>query len=230
MLTDCSLRHTRLRSAPDARQTKSSCTGGSTAICTSGKPRAFGFAFLMGSIPMGPIVTWLFAGLDYRIARAAAAIAPVLNAGKAFIPTAIAMHGGGLAIGLGAGLAVVAGSLLRARGASSAAGRGRHRVRRPSRPCPTGRGHLRGDLADGGDNEQLRGRGFAGGERIHVRLALVLPRRQRRAVRPAISVVVSGGIAPVPHVWRRDGAAMRGRRRSRKRSVVRLQGEAVKSL
>jgi glycerol-3-phosphate acyltransferase PlsY len=70
---------------------------------------AIGFAFLMGSIPITPAFRWLFADLDPRLARTAAALAPGVNAVKAFVPVAIAYHGGGLAIGASAAVAVVAG-------------------------------------------------------------------------------------------------------------------------
>jgi glycerol-3-phosphate acyltransferase PlsY len=70
---------------------------------------AIGFAFLMGSIPIGPAFHWLFDGLDSRIARTASALIPVFNTGKAIIPTAIAFHGGGATVGLAAAVALVAG-------------------------------------------------------------------------------------------------------------------------
>jgi glycerol-3-phosphate acyltransferase PlsY len=68
-----------------------------------------GFAFLMGSIPVGPIVRWLFAGLDPRLARTAGAAVPLLDAFKGFLPTVIALHGGGLPVGLGSALATTLG-------------------------------------------------------------------------------------------------------------------------
>jgi len=67
------------------------------------------FAVLMGSVPVASIVEWLFVGLDPRIARTAAALAPVVNAIKALIPVAIATHGGGVDVGIAASVAVVAG-------------------------------------------------------------------------------------------------------------------------
>jgi glycerol-3-phosphate acyltransferase PlsY len=67
------------------------------------------FALLMGSVPVTPVLQWLFGDLDARIARSAAALAPVVNAVKALIPVAIATHGGGTATGLAAAVAVVAG-------------------------------------------------------------------------------------------------------------------------
>ena len=67
------------------------------------------FAVLMGSIPVTPIMHWLFAGVDQRIARTAVALAPVVNTVKAAIPVAIATHGGGLGVGLLAAVGVVAG-------------------------------------------------------------------------------------------------------------------------
>jgi glycerol-3-phosphate acyltransferase PlsY len=70
---------------------------------------AIGFAFLMGSIPIAQAFHWLFDGLDPRVGRTASALAPVVNTVKAFIPVAIAFHGGGLATGAGAAVAVVAG-------------------------------------------------------------------------------------------------------------------------
>jgi glycerol-3-phosphate acyltransferase PlsY len=67
------------------------------------------FAFLMGSLPIGPVVAWLFADLDPRLRRAAAAAVAPLNALKGFVPTAIALHGGGPAVGLYAAAAATAG-------------------------------------------------------------------------------------------------------------------------
>jgi glycerol-3-phosphate acyltransferase PlsY len=67
------------------------------------------FAVLMGSVPVTPIMHWLFGDLDVRIARTAAALAPVVNTCKALIPVAIATHGGGTGVGLAAAVAVVAG-------------------------------------------------------------------------------------------------------------------------
>ncbi len=68
-----------------------------------------GFAFLMGSIPVGPVTTWMFSDLHPRLARAAAGLVPVINALKAFVPTAIAGHGGGESIGLYAAAAALIG-------------------------------------------------------------------------------------------------------------------------
>jgi glycerol-3-phosphate acyltransferase PlsY len=70
---------------------------------------AIGFAFLMGSIPIAPAFHWLFNDLDDRLARTAAALAPVCNTLEAAIPVGIAYHGGGPAIGAAAAVAVVAG-------------------------------------------------------------------------------------------------------------------------
>jgi glycerol-3-phosphate acyltransferase PlsY len=67
------------------------------------------FAVLMGSIPVTPVMQWLFGDMEDRIARSAAALAPAVNTVKALIPVAIATHGGGLEIGLLAALAVVGG-------------------------------------------------------------------------------------------------------------------------
>jgi glycerol-3-phosphate acyltransferase PlsY len=70
---------------------------------------AIGFAFLMGSIPISPAFRWVFGDLDPRIYQTAKALAPVCNTFKAFIPVLIAYHGGGLAMGAGAAVAVTAG-------------------------------------------------------------------------------------------------------------------------
>jgi glycerol-3-phosphate acyltransferase PlsY len=70
---------------------------------------ALAFAFLMGSIPIGPIFHWLFDEMDPRLASTASAVAPVVNTLKALLPVAIATHGGGTGIGLGAGVAVMFG-------------------------------------------------------------------------------------------------------------------------
>jgi glycerol-3-phosphate acyltransferase PlsY len=67
------------------------------------------FAFLMGSIPLTPIVRWLCEGLDARIGRTAAGLTPGLNAVKALVPVAIAVHGGGQPVGLAAAVAVMLG-------------------------------------------------------------------------------------------------------------------------
>jgi glycerol-3-phosphate acyltransferase PlsY len=67
------------------------------------------FAALFASIPITPTFTWVFGDLDPRIARTAAALAPVANAIKGFIAVAISAHGGGIAIGLLAAVAAVAG-------------------------------------------------------------------------------------------------------------------------
>lgn len=67
------------------------------------------FAYALGTIPIGPIVRWLFAGLDSRLVRSANAFVPVFDAIKGFLPTLIALHGGGLTIGLAAALAVTLG-------------------------------------------------------------------------------------------------------------------------
>jgi len=88
---------------------------------------ALGFSFLMGTIPFGRVVDWLFAGSEsartdsYRAAgRFAHLILDGLDAFKAFIPVAIVAHGGGLVLGLGAAGAVCIGHLfspwLRGRG------------------------------------------------------------------------------------------------------------------
>jgi len=88
---------------------------------------AVGFSFLMGSIPFGRVVDWLFAGSDaarsssYRSAgRFARGVLDALDALKAFIPVAIIAHGGGMVLGLFAGAAVCVGHLfspwLRGRG------------------------------------------------------------------------------------------------------------------
>lgn len=67
------------------------------------------FGFLMGSIPVGPIARWLFAELDPRLLRVATALAVPLTMLKGAVPTLVALHGGGLLVGLGAGLATVLG-------------------------------------------------------------------------------------------------------------------------
>ena len=70
---------------------------------------ALGFGYLMGSIPLGPIARWLFAGLDPRLGRLASAAAVLLTVVKGCIPTAIALHGGGEIVGLACGLATTIG-------------------------------------------------------------------------------------------------------------------------
>jgi glycerol-3-phosphate acyltransferase PlsY len=88
---------------------------------------ALGFSFLMGTIPFGRVVDWLFAGSEsartgsYRRAgRFARMLLDGLDALKAFIPVAIVAHGGGLILGLFAAIAVSIGHLfspwLRGRG------------------------------------------------------------------------------------------------------------------
>jgi acyl-phosphate glycerol 3-phosphate acyltransferase len=67
------------------------------------------FAVLFGSIPVSPIVEWLFYGTDPRMLRTARALAPVVNTFKGLLPVLIASHGGGTRIGLLAAVAVVAG-------------------------------------------------------------------------------------------------------------------------
>ncbi len=67
-----------------------------------------GFAYLIGSIPLGPLFRWLFADLDWRIGSLARGLVPPLSLLQAFLPVLIAVHGGGILIGLGAGVAVVA--------------------------------------------------------------------------------------------------------------------------
>jgi glycerol-3-phosphate acyltransferase PlsY len=67
------------------------------------------FAYLIASLPFGAIVRWLFAELDPRLSRWAAAIVPVLNVLKGYIATVIAFHGGGEVIGLAAALAATLG-------------------------------------------------------------------------------------------------------------------------
>jgi glycerol-3-phosphate acyltransferase PlsY len=88
---------------------------------------ALGFSFLMGSIPFGRVVDWLFAGSEgarntrYRAAgRFARGVLDALDALKAFIPVAIIAHGGGMLLGAAVGIAVIVGHLfspwLRGRG------------------------------------------------------------------------------------------------------------------
>jgi len=88
---------------------------------------AIGFSFLMGSIPFGRVVDWLFTGSEtsrtpsFRSAgRFARGLLDGLDALKAFIPVAIIAHGGGLLLGLGAAVTVSIGHLfspwLRGRG------------------------------------------------------------------------------------------------------------------
>jgi glycerol-3-phosphate acyltransferase PlsY len=70
---------------------------------------ALGFSFLFGALRFRPTAAWLFAAADPRVLRAFAGAAPVLDAIKGYLPTIIAFHGGGPAIGLAAAVAVVAG-------------------------------------------------------------------------------------------------------------------------
>ena len=70
---------------------------------------AIGFALLMGALPIGPTLAWLFADLDPRMHRVATVLGPFMDAGKAFVPVAIAAHGGGLTIGIAAAFAAIAG-------------------------------------------------------------------------------------------------------------------------
>ena len=67
------------------------------------------FAYLLGSIPVGAVVRWLFDGLDPRLARKAAMAVPLVDALKGFVATVIPLHGGGEAIGLASGLAATIG-------------------------------------------------------------------------------------------------------------------------
>ena len=67
------------------------------------------FAALFGSIPITPVVEWLFGDLEPRIASTARGLAPVINTGKGLLPVLIATHGGGTAVGLCSAVAVVAG-------------------------------------------------------------------------------------------------------------------------
>lgn len=67
------------------------------------------FAALFASIPITPAFEWVFGDLDPRIARTAAALAPVANAVKGFIAVGISAHGGGAGIGLLAAVAAMAG-------------------------------------------------------------------------------------------------------------------------
>jgi glycerol-3-phosphate acyltransferase PlsY len=68
------------------------------------------FAFGMGSIPFGAIVAWLFADIGGWPRRAALAVVPLVDALKTAIPTVIAAHGGGAAVGAGTAAAALAGS------------------------------------------------------------------------------------------------------------------------
>jgi len=88
---------------------------------------AIGFSFLMGSIPFGRVVDWLFVGSEtsrtpsFRNAgRFARGILDALDALKAFIPVAIVGHGGGIVLGTAAAIVVFAGHIfspwLRGRG------------------------------------------------------------------------------------------------------------------
>jgi glycerol-3-phosphate acyltransferase PlsY len=69
---------------------------------------AIGFAYLIGSIPLGPLSRWLFADLDWRLGSSARGLTPPASLLQAFLPVEIAAHGGGTAIGFAAGIAVVA--------------------------------------------------------------------------------------------------------------------------
>jgi glycerol-3-phosphate acyltransferase PlsY len=81
--------------------------------------------FILGSVPMGAIARWLFAGVDprtrdrdalmagVRVLYRVAGVAVVVLCGlKIFVPTLIAAHGGGLRIGLCACCAALAGDRL----------------------------------------------------------------------------------------------------------------------
>ena len=70
---------------------------------------AIGFALVMGALPVGPTVAWLFSDVDPRAGRAAGVVVPFLDAIKAFVPVAIAAHGGGPAIGIAAAFAALVG-------------------------------------------------------------------------------------------------------------------------
>lgn len=70
---------------------------------------ALGFAFLMGSIPIAPIVAWLFIGIDRRVRRIALVAALPVNALKGFLATVIVAHGGGETVGLLAAFAATVG-------------------------------------------------------------------------------------------------------------------------
>lgn len=67
------------------------------------------FSYLLGSIPVGYVVRWLFAGFDPRVARRAAAAVPLVDALKGFVATVIPLHGGGETVGLGSGFAATLG-------------------------------------------------------------------------------------------------------------------------
>jgi glycerol-3-phosphate acyltransferase PlsY len=70
---------------------------------------AIGFSFLFGAIRFRPTAAWLFAAADPRLIRSFTGVAPVLDAIKGYVPTIIALHGGGPVVGLSAAVAVVAG-------------------------------------------------------------------------------------------------------------------------
>jgi glycerol-3-phosphate acyltransferase PlsY len=67
------------------------------------------FAFGFASIPVATIVRWLFSGFDPRLVRSANAFVPIFDGIKGFMPTIVALHGGGLGIGLAAALATTLG-------------------------------------------------------------------------------------------------------------------------
>jgi glycerol-3-phosphate acyltransferase PlsY len=67
------------------------------------------FAFVFCSIPLGPIIRWLFTGVDVRLERSANALVPVMNLLKGFVATVAAFHGGGEGVGLAAAAAGVVG-------------------------------------------------------------------------------------------------------------------------
>jgi glycerol-3-phosphate acyltransferase PlsY len=87
---------------------------------------AIGFAYLLASIPIGPLTRWLFTGLDWRLGSSARGLTPPATLLQAFLPVEIAVHGGGIMIGFGAGIAVVAAHCycpwLRFRGGAAGAG------------------------------------------------------------------------------------------------------------
>jgi glycerol-3-phosphate acyltransferase PlsY len=87
------------------------------------------FGLLMGALPVGAVAAWLVADLRAPAARLARAAVPAIDLVRGFIPVAIVAHGGGIAIGLGCGLALSAGDRLSpwggfrdGRGAAIAAG------------------------------------------------------------------------------------------------------------
>ena len=67
------------------------------------------FAFLLGSIRFRPTAAWLFAAADSRLFRLGTGLAPALDVAKAFVPVIIALHGGGMLVGLATAVAAVAG-------------------------------------------------------------------------------------------------------------------------